>query len=674
LAIASREPQNPPVLVTAPRVVVALLVSGLLCATLATRVALGFQAAREKVVTDNRSVAAGGMVRIAVDAAIASSLPTPFAVISRLRNDSPTTGQFHLRVDGQPMCDAPVSGGGISQRVDCAWNGEWTPGVAHTLEIQAAGAMPWRLEYLELATHHGATRAYDLIVVPSASRKYARPSRTLVAVCFVALSLIFLMPPPRAASPAARVHRVVSAGLVLLLLLILAAPYLSPYAVLVSADVFWTSAFVIIWPRIRHAARVAWVSLRQKAWGPAAASIAVAIAVFVPYAAVVAQRLHQDYHGNYSGFLQLDRANFERHPVLSRRADVRDSLLLSDDGYDGQFMYYAAFDPFLRAYRNNPATYRLFIDAPPYRFSRIGFSLLTNVVSAGRWAWFPTAMTWLILLSLFACGLTLALIACDTGTTPAWGLLIAVVPAFWQSLQTSLPEPIAGACLLAGCLYLGRDRWRWAGGFFALALLVRETCGILVLCLVVSALLSGRRRRGVELALISFVPFLAWRVYVWWVLSPDWGLQALWFDPQGFGPPFSGPVRLWTAIRNGQYYPGWADLSRAGIWYPILLIGALAAAVVQAAKRWTALSVAAVLYGVMAISLAYPKVWSHVANAQRGTFELFLVLALVSLEARHDARSIRWGMAAFWIATTIYVFFGAHDADFVRHAAFAALS
>ena len=39
-------------------------------------------------------------------------------------------------------------------------------------------------------------------------------------------------------------------------------------------------------------------------------------------------------------------------------------------------MYFATFDPLLRVYRNSPITYRRFMDAPPYRFGRIGFSLL----------------------------------------------------------------------------------------------------------------------------------------------------------------------------------------------------------------------------------------------------------------------------------------------------------
>jgi hypothetical protein len=661
--------------VTIRRLGFALLVSGLLCAVLATRVAIRFQAAREKVVTESRGFGAGGVADVGVDAARASNLTPPFAVIARVRHESRSNDRFRLRVDGQPLCEAPVSGGG-PQRIDCAWTGGWTPDTGHSIEIEGTGASPWTLDYLELATHHGATRAYDLIVVPPGSGRGARPSRTLAAVCFVAFALVFLLPPPPRASRgwAEWIHRAVSAILVLLLLLALASPYLSPYAILFSADLFWAAVLVIAWPRIRQGWAAAWGWLKRESWGPAAAGVAVGALVFVPYHAVVTQRLLHDYHGNYSGFLQLARTNFERHPVLSHRADIRDSLVLSDDGYDGQFMYYAAFDPFMREYRHSPATYRLFIDAPPYRFSRIGFSLLTNIASGGRWALYPAVMTWLILLSLFVCGLTLALIASDAGASPAWGLMMAIVPAFWQSLQTSLPEPVAGACLLAGCLCLERARWRWGGAFFALALLVRETCAVLVACLVVSELVSGRWRRGLELALVAFVPFLAWRAYVWWVLSPDWGLQALWFDPQGFGPPLSGPVRLWMAIRAGQYYPGLSDISRAGVWYPFLLIGALAAALVQAVRRLTALSAAAVLYGVMAISLAYPKVWSHVANAQRGTFELFLVLALVSVEARHETRGIRWGMAAFWIGTAIYVFFGAHDADFVRHATFAALS
>ena len=90
----------------------------------------------------------------------------------------------------------------------------------------------------------------------------------------------------------------------------------------------------------------------------------------------------------------------------------------------------------------------------PYRFSRVGFSLLTKLFSGDRWALYPATMTWLILISLLACGFVFALIACDAGAHPAWGLLIAVVyprsgsrcrPAF----QSRSPARFSSAAICA---------------------------------------------------------------------------------------------------------------------------------------------------------------------------------------------------------------------------------
>src|SRR5205085_8935874 len=79
------------------------------------------------------------------------------------------------------------------------------------------------------------------------------------------------------------------------------------------------------------------------------------------------------YGGNYSGFLHLSREVAARAPFLQERPDLARSLIVYDAGYDGQFMYLMAFDPFLRRFANRPEGYRAWVDNPPYRYGRIGF-------------------------------------------------------------------------------------------------------------------------------------------------------------------------------------------------------------------------------------------------------------------------------------------------------------
>jgi hypothetical protein len=83
---------------------------------------------------------------------------------------------------------------------------------------------------------------------------------------------------------------------------------------------------------------------------------------------------------------------------------------------------------------------------------------------------------------------------------------------------------------------------------------------------------------------------------------------------------------------------------------------------------------AAFLYGALAVSMTYDKVWEHISNGQRGTFELFLMLAIVSVgDTSRLPRPLQVALATFWVATAGYVFYGAFDAPYIRDAINAAL-
>ena len=100
---------------------------------------------------------------------------------------------------------------------------------------------------------------------------------------------------------------------------------------------------------------------------------------------------------------------------------------------------------------------------------------LAKIGSRDQWPQYPSTMIWLILTGLFLAAVVLALLARNQGLTPAVGGLIVLVPSFWTSVQSGLPEPIATATLLGGILSLSCGRWVVAALCFAISLLVRET-------------------------------------------------------------------------------------------------------------------------------------------------------------------------------------------------------
>jgi hypothetical protein len=231
-----------------------------------------------------------------------------------------------------------------------------------------------------------------------------------------------------------------------------------------------------------------------------------------------------------------------------------------------------------------------------------------------------------------------------------------------------LPDPIAAATLVAGIVCLANHRWALAALLFATSLLVRETGLIAIGCLLVGSVVGGQRREPLAVGACAVGVILLWRLYVAWVLFPDWGMNGLLFHPPDLGWPFVGIFDLWRKVFQGQYYPGLPELSRAAIVFPMLLIAGfmLAAALVVIAP--TATAFAGLSYGLLAVCLNLPAIWVHVGNGLRGTYELFLMLALSTLAIRNYPPLLRRGLIWFWWAAALYVFLLGFDATDIRAA------
>lgn len=140
-------------------------------------------------------------------------------------------------------------------------------------------------------------------------------------------------------------------------------------------------------------------------------------------------------------------------------------------GYDGQFYYRLALNPFT----TQETEFGITLDAPAWRQQRILYPLLAHILSFGD----PRATLW-VLIGLNLAGLGAiawlgARIARDAGLSPWWGLAFAVYPGFVITLSRDLTEITAAAFLLAGFHALRRERAGWAAAAWSLAVLSRET-------------------------------------------------------------------------------------------------------------------------------------------------------------------------------------------------------
>ena len=403
--------------------------------------------------------------------------------------------------------------------------------------------------------------------------------------------------------------------------------------------------------------------LRSTSFARPLSVVALAAVVAGLYGSWVHQRLRRDYHGNYSGFIQLSRDRYDDNPLVMDRPQIRQTLILLDNGgYDGQFMYYMTFDPFLRQFDS----YRRVVDYPPYRFGRIGFPLLIKLFSGDRWRWFPVTMVGLILGGIAIAALGVGAMSRDA--LPLSALTIAFIPGFWESIGASLPEPLAAGLVIAAFWCLSRRSIPLAGACFALSLLVRETGAIFAAAAILAELIGRRRRDALTLAVLTFTPFVAWHAYLGWSQYAMYGSEAFFVKVNDFGLPFVGVWDMWSAIRAHQYFAQDAEVTRAALSYSVLMGAAIALCVVLLIEAPTAAAAAGLAYGLVAVSLNYEPIWGAIGGAVRDTFEPFVALALATTAWSRYRRGTRLGLLAFWAASAVFVLVLSDRAESIRGA------
>lgn len=222
---------------------------------------------RSKLVNEPVAASAGRVVIPAIDPLV-DGLTAPWALIARINNAGPTPQRFQIVVDGQVACEQVVAPGD-SGRIDCAVTHGWRD-VPGARAIAVIGDGPWTLDYLEIATHYGNTTGLlTSYVIPVGATAFGRPSSLWgLATVVVVVALLLFRPTrdrPGAIHAASRVVAAVSLGVVAI---VIVAPWVSRYRLVVSAEsvVSWLAASVVLrwWPtalltRLR-------VTIPQAAW------------------------------------------------------------------------------------------------------------------------------------------------------------------------------------------------------------------------------------------------------------------------------------------------------------------------------------------------------------------------------------------------------------------------
>ncbi|MGH7775728.1 MAG: hypothetical protein ACREPI_00915 [Candidatus Dormibacterales bacterium] len=176
-------------------------------------------------------------------------------------------------------------------------------------------------------------------------------------------------------------------------------------------------------------------------------------------------------------------------PIQAGREFARPGVLLPGQrplpraGYDGQFYFYIAEDPFL----GRPATAASLDNTLRYR--RILYPLLAWAVSGGRRSLVPYALVAINVAAGAALVALCAWFAARNRRSPWWALTLAVFSGVWISVFLDLTEPLQLLLLAAGMV-------AGSAGLLLLSALAKETAAAAL----VTEFLRGAARRDVGAA------------------------------------------------------------------------------------------------------------------------------------------------------------------------------
>ncbi|MBO0860758.1 MAG: hypothetical protein J2P21_20195 [Chloracidobacterium sp.] len=320
--------------------------------------------------------------------------------------------------------------------------------------------------------------------------------------------------------------------------------------------------------------------------------------------------------------------------------------LLQNWGYDGQFYYRLALDPFT----SKRTDFGITLDDPLYRHQRIFYPLMAWAMSAGRADLVPWAMLFINFSALCLLGWLGGVYAQTFKQHALWGLFLALYPASLLSLTRDLVDLLEVTLLVSSLLMLRRGKSVCAAVLLTLAVLTKETALIVA---VVAMLGYAFDRNGRQEArkrwyyfTLPIVIFLIWQT----ALRINWGEFPIIIGKSALGIPFAGLVRLLLDVLTLQ-----TPLQRR-LFPELILLSVFVFGVIYYLRATTAeahLIFSWILYLVLVLS-ASRVVWADDWGYLRASSEFcalgVIIIIAASSRARARARAMIFGsISVIWL-------------------------
>ncbi len=194
----------------------------------------------------------------------------------------------------------------------------------------------------------------------------------------------------------------------------------------------------------------------------------IAIVIYVSFISVLMPLIKNHLYGLYGFSQELTHAESDKIP-WKKYAHPK-------PGYDGQFYYRLALDPFT----NQKEAFGVNLDTPLLRQQRILLPFLTWLVARGDPGITPIVMMAINLAAVAGCTFVSSLLLSYFGISAWYGLLFALYPGFVISVGRFLTEPLALFMVISSLLMLAHRKSLVAAILLSLAVLSRETTTLVV--------------------------------------------------------------------------------------------------------------------------------------------------------------------------------------------------
>ena len=187
------------------------------------------------------------------------------------------------------------------------------------------------------------------------------------------------------------------------------------------------------------------------------------------------------------------------------------TILENSAGYDGQFYYRLALNPFT----SKASDFGIRLDKPAHRQQRILYPSIVWLISWGHAAYVPFLLIVVNLGALCLIGWFGGAYAQAMKRHALWGLVFSLYPGFILSLARDLTEILEIAMLMGGLLLIRKGRQVFAAIFFTLAVFAKETALLVPVVLFLSYVsFKGEKVAGQRVKWYLFgMPMLSYCVW-----------------------------------------------------------------------------------------------------------------------------------------------------------------